>query len=104
MRLIVIFLSVGLLGACSSNSSDLFRSTFDPRYEVADKGGLDATVRGRACALDPQEARRAAENTAAFHLRSVVGNERYLPRFKEIGRSSSGGQTCVEVLATPQVP
>ncbi|MEE2715855.1 MAG: hypothetical protein VX610_00390 [SAR324 cluster bacterium] len=94
-------LALGLLPACGAFS---LRSSYDPTYEVIDRGGLDVLIRGRACAVEEQEAERLARETVGFHLRSVVKGERYIPKFKTVRIYADGNRWCAEVAVRPQRP
>ena len=92
-------LALEFLTACGGFS---MRSSYDPTYEVIDRGGLDVLIRGRACAVEKQEAERLAQETAGFHLRSVVKGERYIPKFKTVRIYADGNRWCAEVAVRPQ--
>ena len=94
-------LALGFLTACGGFS---MRSSYDPTYEVIDRGGLDVLIRGRACAVEEQEAERLARETVGLHLRSVVKGERYLPKFRTVRVYSDGNRWCAEVAVRPQKP
>lgn len=94
-------LVLGFLPSCSGPN---LRSSYDPTYEVIDRGGLDILIRGRACAVEEQEAERLARETVGFHLRSVVKGERYLPKFRTVRVYSDGNRWCAEVAVRPQKP
>ena len=105
MRQIILFFIICqiLFNGCSS-SGNKFRASYDPEYEVADRGMLKVIVKGRACAFIAENAILYARQTAEFHLRSVVGNQNHRKEFKEVDRYFDGDQICVEMSAAAMPP
>ncbi len=105
MRLYILFYFICffIFTGCSS-VGEKFRSTYDPKYQVYDKGGLDAVVKGRSCAMTNRDAVAGAKQSAEYHLRSVIGNQRYIPKFEEVRRYSEDGKYCVEMSVSAAKP
>ncbi|MBC8257935.1 MAG: hypothetical protein H8E38_02875 [SAR324 cluster bacterium] len=103
-QLILISLfSLVLFNGCTSADRS-FQTYYDSEYKVVDQGKLDVIVKGRACALLEKDAVSGAKRAAEYHLRSVIGNQYYHKRFKEVRRYSDGDKTCVEISAAALSP
>ena len=72
---------------------------YDPGYKVIDRGGLDVIVISRACSDKFEDALSAAKNNSKFHLRSVVGNQKYGIKYNEVGNYINRNKICVEMSA-----
>ncbi len=84
--------------------SEKFRDGFNREYESRDRGGFNTVVSGTGCSIIPTKAENSAKKAAEYHLRSVLGNARYLPEFKQIQKYQDGEKTCVVIKAFPRKP
>ena len=92
-----------LFNGCSSNVQNL-KSSFDPEYQVVDRGNIDVIVKSRACAFIAEDAVSGAKRNAAFHLRSVIGAQNYRSEFHEVKRYNEGNKICVEISVASLPP
>ena len=90
-----------LLVSCTS-ASQKFKDKFNPKYQSRDQGGLNATVTGTACSMTTERAEDSAKKAAEYHLRSLLGNERYLINFKTIRQFREGDKFCFEIQGKAQ--
>ena len=93
--LLVIFMMI----SCGSPSSK-FKDSFNPQYQARDGGGLNATVTGSACSMNPGKAKDSAKKAALYHLRSLLGNQRYNTEFDTVREYTEGEKRCFEIQAS----
>ena len=103
-QIILFFIIIQILFSGCSSTGNKFLAFYDPEYKVADRGKLDVIVKGRACALLPDDAVLYARQTAEFYLRSVVGNQNHRKEFQEVDRYYDGDKICVEMSAAALPP
>lgn len=94
----LILLGHFLIFGCSSTVKN-FKTLYDPEYKVRDLGGSDVIVKSRACSIFEKDAISAARLSAEFQLRTVIGDNNHLKKFKEIKRYNEGKRICVEMIA-----
>ena len=82
-----------LLVSCATASLK-FKDEFNPEYHARDRGGINATVTGKACSMIAETAQDAAKKAADYHLRSLLGNERYRTDFKLVRKFREGDKVC----------
>lgn len=92
-----------IITACSSPSEN-FRSRYDSEYRIKDRGELNTIVSGIACARTVKDAVQSAKSIAHYNLRSVIGNQRFLVRYREAQRYNQDNQVCIEMVAIAQEP
>ena len=71
------FLFMILMMISCGSSSNKFKDSFNPTYQARDAGGLNASVTGSACSINEAKAEDSAKKAASYHLRSLLGNQRY---------------------------
>ena len=100
MQIVIIFLVISqfLCFGCTSSGKD-FKTFYDSKYEVIDRGGKNVIVKSRACSIFPKQAIAAARRTAEYHLRSVIGFQNHKKEFNTINHYNDGLKTCVEISA-----
>jgi hypothetical protein len=92
-----------LFNGCSSTAEKI-KASYDPDYEVLDRGKLDVIVKSRACALIAEDAVSGAKRNAQFHLRSVIGDQNHRREFQEVKRYNEGQKICVEMSVSALTP
>ena len=85
--------------SCGS-ASNKFKDSFNPQYQARDAGGLNATVTGSACSMNPLKAKDSAKKAASYHLRSLLGNQRYKTEFSTVREYTQGEKRCFEIQAS----
>lgn len=94
-----LFIFVYLFCFGCSSSEEFIEIYYDRDYKILDRGGKNVTVISKACSIFPEKALFEARRYADYHLRSIIGNERYSKKFEKIKNYNYGQKTCVEILA-----
>ncbi len=98
-RYILLYLLSHFLYFGCSNVDSKFKTLYDTEYKVLDRGKSDVIVKSRACSIFEKDAISEAKRSAEFYLRSVIGKNSHLKKFKEIKRYHEGKRICVEMVA-----
>ena len=98
MKYVGVLLMTLMMISCSS-SSNKFKDSFNPAYQARDAGGLNASVTGSACSINAAKAEDSAKKAASYHLRSLLGNQRYKTEYETVREYVEGEKRCFEIQA-----
>ena len=93
-----VLLMTLMMISCGS-SSNKFKDSFNPTYQARDAGGLNASVTGSACSIKAAKAEDSAKKAASYHLRSLLGNQRYKTEYEIVREYVEGEKRCFEIQA-----
>ena len=98
MKYVGVLLIIIATISCGS-SSNKFKDSFNPAYQARDAGGLNASVTGSACSIKAAKAEDSAKKAASYHLRSLLGNQRYKTEYETVREYVEGEKRCFEIQA-----
>ncbi|MEC7348587.1 MAG: hypothetical protein VYB60_06890 [SAR324 cluster bacterium] len=98
MKYVGVLLMIWMMISCGS-SSNKFKDSFNPAYQARDAGGLNASVTGSACSINSAKAEDSAKKAASYHLRSLLGNQRYKTEYEIVREYVEGEKRCFEIQA-----
>lgn len=98
MKYVGVLLMILMMISCGS-SSNKFKDSFNPAYQARDAGGLNASVTGSACSIKAARAEDSAKKAASYHLRSLLGNQRYKTEYETVREYVEGEKRCFEIQA-----
>ena len=97
MKHVGVLLMILIMISCGS-SSNKFKDSFNPAYQARDAGGLNASVTGSACSIKAAKAEDSAKKAASYHLRSLLGNQRYKTEYEIVREYVEGEKRCFDCL------
>ena len=98
MKHLGVLLMILMMISCGS-SSNKFKDSFNRAYQARDAGGLNASVTGSACSINSAKAEESAKKAASYHLRSLLGNQRYKTEYEIVREYVEGEKRCFEIQA-----
>ena len=98
MKYVGVLLMILMMISCGS-SSNKFKDSFNTAYQAREACGLKASVKGSACTITAAKAEDSAKKAASYHLRSLLGNQRYKTKYETVREYVEGEKRCFEIQA-----